>query len=175
MYTAGVQPRTAFLLVCLGKGTAAIVGMYLSLYIFLPALGFDVPRWLNIELARGATTLLHASGFDVRRADHILTLRGSTLIVTNDCNAIGIWLLLTGAIIAVPRVELLARAAGMLGSAVLLSAFNIVRLAQLTYLNAYRPDWFSVVHEQIVPVVLLLFSVGLYLAWVRLAERSLRA
>lgn len=62
----------------------------------------------------------------------------------------------------------------MLGLAVLLSAFNIVRLAQLTYLNAYRPDWFSVVHEQIVPVVLLVFSVGLYLAWVRLAGRPLR-
>lgn len=153
---------------------AAILGLYLSLYTLLPAIGWDLPPRLNVGLARGATTLLHAFGFDVRRAGHILTLRGSTLIVTNDCNAIGMWLLLTGAIIALPRVDLLARTAGVIGIAILLSVFNIVRLAQLTYVNAYRPGWFSVIHEQIDPVVLLVISVGLFLAWVRLAERPLR-
>jgi exosortase/archaeosortase family protein len=165
----------ARVLACVARGVAVVAGSYLLVYVVLPPLGLDLAHALNLQLARGATTVLRLIGYPVQRSEHVLLLAGSRLIVNNDCNSIGTWLLLAGAVFAVPRVDLLARLAGVIGMAVALCAINILRIAQLTYVNAYRPDWFSAIHEQIDPVILILVSVALYLAWIRLADRPLPA
>jgi exosortase/archaeosortase family protein len=156
----------------LATATAVIVGAYVLLYVLLPSLGLDILHSLNLQLAHGASTLLQAFGERVTRTDHVLTLAGASVIVNNDCNSVGLWLLVTGAIFAMPAATLAARLTGSVGIAVVLSAINMVRIAQLTYVNAYRPAWFSTVHEQIDPVILIVISVGLFLAWARIAERQ---
>lgn len=162
-------------IVCLARGAAAIGALYLLLYVGLPALRLDAPHALNLQLARGAALVLRGVGLDVRRAEHVLILQGSRLFVTNDCNSIGTWLLLAGAVFAAPRVHLLARLAGVIGMALALCVINVLRIAQLTYVNAYRPGWFGAIHEQIDPVFLILVSVALYLAWIQRADRPVPA
>ncbi len=105
------------LLVRMLRAAAAIAAIYSFLYYLLPATtGLHLVALLNLALASASAMLMNTIGFAVTPSDTLLTLRGASVVVTNDCNGLGAWLFVVGAMSAMPAVAWPWRAAGMAAS-----------------------------------------------------------
>jgi exosortase/archaeosortase family protein len=150
------------------RAGGAIAAIYSFLYFVLPATtGLNLVALLNLTLASASAMLMNTVGFAVTQSDTLLTLRGASVVVTNDCNGLGAWLLVVGAMSAMPAVAWQWRAAGMAASAFALSAVNVTRIATLCYLQAEQPAWFGPSHEQIAPLFVVLTACACFTCWIR--------
>ena len=151
----------------------AIAGTYAILHLVIPAaLGIDVVAALNRALAVASAALMNAAGFAVTRSDTVLTLHGASVVVTDDCNSVGAWLLVVGAMSALPSIPWRWRLAGMAASAVTLTLVNVVRISVLSYLRAEQPQWFGPVHEQMFPLVVVLVASACVVIWFTRVESA---
>lgn len=108
---------------------------------------------------------MNALGFPVQQSGTLLTLYGASVVVTDDCNSIGAWLLVVGAMSALPSIPWRWRFGGMVASAVALTLVNVVRISVLAYLHAEQPEWFGPVHEQIFPLAVVLVASACVAVW----------
>ncbi len=157
----------------IGRAAAVVGGIYVALHYLLPAAtGITPIPFLNLTLASASALLMNATGFEVSQSATILTFRGASVIVTNDCNGFGAWLLTVGAMSALPAIPLAWRAAGMVAAALAISCVNIVRIAILCFLQAERPAWFAPFHEQVAPLVVVLTAFACFTVWMRSVEHA---
>ena len=155
------------------RAFSAIALLYFFLYDLLPAAtGVDLVALLDIGLATACAMLMNATGFAVTQSATHLTLHGASVVVTNDCNSLGAWLLVVGAMAAIPSVSWRSRAAGAAASAVALMVVNIGRISFLCYLQASRPVWFSAFHEQVAPLIVVLAASAFVAAWFHVVMRG---
>jgi exosortase/archaeosortase family protein len=148
-----------------------IAGIYSFLHFVLPAtMGLDSIALLNLTLASASATLMNLIGVAVVQSGTHLTFHGASLVVTNECNGLGAWLLIVGAMSALRAVPLQWRVLGMAASAVAVSALNVTRIAALCYLQAERPAWFGPFHEQIAPLLVVLTACLCLTCWTRTLE-----
>ncbi len=148
------------------RAGGAIAVLYSFLYYVLPATtGVNLVALLNLALASASATLMNAIGFAVTQSATQLTFRAAAVVVTNDCNGLGAWLLVVGAMVAIPAVSWQSRAAGAAASAVALTSINVVRVSMLCYLQASRPLWFSTFHEQVAPLIVVITASACVAAW----------
>ncbi len=152
----------------LARAVGAIAAAYATLHFVVPV-AFDVNAIarLNLALATGGATLMNALGLAVAQSNTFLTFRGATVVVTDDCNGLGAWLLVVGAMSALPSISWLRRLLGMAAAALAISAVNITRIAILCYLQAERPLWFSPFHEQVAPLAVVLTASACFALSVR--------
>lgn len=145
---------------------------YLTLHVVIPsATAFHPLQALNLGLAVASEVALRLFQVPVTRIDTVLTLGPAAVIVTNECNAVGPILLLTGAIATLPGVPWVRRLAGIAAGALLLLALNVVRVAALVCVNAQVPAWFPLVHEQIAPLVIVLTGAAWFVTWLEISRR----
>ncbi len=145
-----------------------MAGGYAVLYLLLPDIfGLHPVARLNVALASASAMLLHTLGVTVAQSQTVLSLHGASVVVTDDCNGVGAWLLVVGAMAALPSIAWSRRLLGIVGSAIVLMAVNATRISMLCYLQATWPASFSTVHEQIMPLVIVLTAAACYAIWLR--------
>jgi len=150
-----------------GRAALVIAAAYSALTFLLPAVGIDPIARLNVLLASSSAFVMSAIGAGVVQSQTILTFRGASVIVTNECNGLGAWLLVVGAMSALPAVPWRWRLFGLTASAIAMSVVNIARIAVLCYLQAAQPTWFRPVHEQIAPMLVVLVASLSVVGWMR--------
>lgn len=128
--------------------------------------------FLNLTLASASAMLMNATGLEVIQSATIPTFRGASVIVTDDCNGLGAWLLTVGAMSALPGIPTRWRIVGVTAAAVAISTVNIIRIAILCFLQAERPAWFAPFHEQIAPLVVVLTAFVCFTLWMRRFEHA---
>jgi exosortase/archaeosortase family protein len=155
------------------RAIGAIAVLYSFLYYALPAAtGFDLVALLNLVLASNSAMLMNVLTFPVTQSGTHLILHGAEVVVTNDCNGLGVWFLVVGAMMAMPAVRWQSRVAGMAASGVALMSLNVVRISMLCYLQANRPLWFSTFHEQVAPLIIVIAASACVAAWFRRAAEA---
>ena len=150
-----------------GRAVVVVAAAYSALTFLLPALGIDPIARLNVLLASSSAFVMNAIGAGVVQSQTILTFRGASVIVTNECNGLGAWLLVAGAMSALPAVPWHWRLVGLAASAIAISVVNTARIAVLCYLQAAQPTWFRPVHEQIAPMLVVLVAFLCVVGWMR--------
>lgn len=155
------------------RAAGGIAVLYSFLYYVLPATtGLNLVALLNVTLASASAMLMNAIGLAVTQSNTLLTLGGASVVVTGDCNGLGAWLLVVGAMCAMPALSWRWRAGGMATSAAALMSVNIGRVSLLCYLQASRPLWFSTFHEQVAPLIVVIAASACVAAWFRLATEG---
>ena len=149
------------------RAGGVIAAIYAFLYVFLPATGIEPIARLNLALASLSAMLMNTLGLEVTQSGTLLTLRGASVVVTDECNGMGAWLLIAGAMGAVSGAAWQLRILGMAASALAVTAVNITRIVTLCYLQAERPMWFAPVHEQIAPLFVVLAAAACFAVWLR--------
>ena len=150
------------------RGAAVVAATYAALFLLMPTLtGVNPVSLLNLALASSSAFLMNLTGVAVAQSQAVLTLHGASVVVTNECNGLGAWLLIVGAMSALPGVAWRWRIAGMAASALVVSAVNVTRIAALCYLQAEQPAWFSPFHEQIAPLLVVLTAALCFACWIR--------
>lgn len=157
----------------LARAAGAIAVTYAALHVVVPAvIGVNVIAQVNLVLATASATLMNAIGVPVVQAQTFLTFRGATVVVTDDCNGLGAWLLVVGAMFALPSIAWRWRLLGVAMAALAISAVNITRIAILCVLQAERPAWFSPFHEQIAPLAVVLTASACFALWLQRVNAS---
>ena len=150
------------------RAGSAIAAIYSFLYYLLPATtGLNLVALLNLTLASASAMLMNTIGFAVTQSDSLLTFRSASVVVTNECNGVGAWLLIVGGMAALPSISWRWRLVGIAASAVIVSVVNITRIAMLCYLQAERPSWFGPFHEQIAPLFVVMTACACFTLWLR--------
>lgn len=163
-----LAPTARPVVLALARAAAAIAVTYATLYFVLPSIfGVNAIARLNLALATAAATLMNTLGFPVAQAQTFLTFRGASVVVTDDCNGLGAWLLVVGAVSALPGISWRWRLLGVALAALAISTVNITRIAILCFLQAERPTWFSPFHEQIAPLAVVLTASACFALWLR--------
>lgn len=88
----------------------------------------------------------------------------AALEIVRGCDGSGVLFLVCAAVLAFPT-SWRARLAGVLFGAALVYALNLLRLAGLYFVAAYRPPWFLPLHTYFVPMLLIVAMALFYLAW----------
>jgi len=88
----------------------------------------------------------------------------ATLDVRNGCNGVHALLILASAILASP-VLWRRRLVGALLGAVMVFAFNVVRLMVLLFVARHSPDWLELFHIYVLQTLVLLSVFSLYVVW----------
>jgi len=124
-----------------------------------------------IITAEAAAVFLQAAGQDVTIDGAKLGLGGAQALleVEGRCTIVPYAVLLIAAILAFPG-SLAAKVAGIAGALAALWIANILRVATLFLVGAYAPGWFEVAHLQFWPVVWVLITLGLAVAWLARPE-----
>jgi len=118
-----------------------------------------------------------AAGAVIALFDPSVTVRG-TLIngrfpvqVVKSCSSLDAQALYAAAVLAFPA-RVLDKTLGLLLGVGLLSSLNLTRIAGLSLVGAHRPEWFDTIHEEILPLLLVISSCLAFVAWVRWTRRE---
>jgi len=155
----------------LSMGLLAGLALYMALYFpypehSLPARGLH----LYLELVAALSAALIRT-FDVTAyAQGDLVLGQFPLRIVLDCAALDAQALLSVAILVSVGRTWHKLAATLFGVLALFVA-NIGRIALLQAVGTHRPDWFHVMHEEVLQFGLILLACGLFALWLRLSDR----
>jgi len=142
---------------------AAIAGVLFTIYAF-PFELFGAQRdWLHGYLVAYA----HLAGGVLGLFERGLVVDG-TLIqgrfamqIVRNCDAADINIVFASALLAFPA-PLLKKTPLLLAGIALLVAANVTRLCSLYYVGVYAPSWFKFAHEEVWPLLLVTFTVGVF-------------
>lgn len=152
---------------------AAIAGTLFGIYAF-PFELFGAERdWLHGYLAgyaRLAGAILSSFDSSVSVNDTVIVGRFPLEIVRN-CDAADVNILFVSAVLAFPA-PLRRKVAPLLLGVLALVVANVTRICSLYYLGVLEPSWFHAAHEEVWPLLLVAFTVGLFLLCIRRFERS---
>ena len=95
-----------------------------------------------------------------------------SLQIVRNCDAIEVNILFASAVLAFPA-PWPRRALALVLGLVSLVVVNIGRICLLYFIGVYRPAWFAVAHEEILPLSLVAFTALSFLAWARYLSRPI--
>jgi len=171
-----VPSRWLGVLVSVARALGFIASAWVLLYVAFPlGLALDLPMALNIALAWASGAVLQGLGLSVARSGALLAMGNGAVRVADVCNGVGEWLLLAGAMFAIPQAGWRHRLLGMVTGGLVLSTLNIARISLLLVLRADAPAWFGVTHEQFMPLAVVLAIVGCFFLWLRRLPREMAA
>lgn len=153
------------------KFCALITLFYLVL--LLPAAKHMVEAVTAVD-ARASGALLNLIGQHNRVIDGTLW-SGNTAVVTvlPLCSGFEFLCLFSAAVLVFPA-PLAKKIPGMLVGVALLLALNLIRIMSLFFIGIHYPSIFTVVHEEIWAMILVIASIVLYIAWIRWAGSAPR-
>ena len=125
-----------------------------------------------VLLAHGAAAVIGLFDGSVRVSDTLI--EGSfPLAIVKSCSALDAQALYAAAALAFP-VRALLKVVGVLLGLLGLGALNLLRIAGLYFVGAHYPAAFDALHEEVLPLLLVLSACLLFVLWVRWAshERS---
>jgi exosortase/archaeosortase family protein len=149
---------------------AAIAGCLLAIYAFPFELFGAKQDWLHGYLAAYA----HLAGGVLGLFDRTISVDGTLihgrypLEIVRNCDAAELNILFGSAILAFPAKvgRKLGRLAGGLAALV---AANVLRICSLYYVGVLAPGWFHTLHEEVWPLLLMVFTVSVFLVCIRWA------
>jgi exosortase/archaeosortase family protein len=145
-----------------------IGGLLLGLYAFPFELFGVEQRWLTWYLegyAKLAGGLLGLFEEGVSVSGNVIEGRFPLQIV-RTCDAAEVCLLFTSAVLAFPGHLKQKAVALVIGLSWLVGA-NLLRICTLYYVGVLRPAWFKAAHEEVWPLLLVMFAAFVFLRSVR--------
>jgi exosortase family protein XrtF len=143
---------------------------FLLYEIWLGPLG-EPDQYLTRHTAHTAAMFMQFMGFDIHisHASHmsILSLGSQQLLgVAHECNALVLFVLFSGFIIAFPG-RFLHKAAYILAGSVLIWFINVWRVAMLTLIQIHSPSALDFNHKYTFTILVYGFIFGLWMLWVK--------
>jgi exosortase/archaeosortase family protein len=154
-----------------GLKFAAIAGLLFSVYAFPFELFGAKQDWLHGYLAAYARLAGGALGLVERGlvVDGTYIQGRFAMQIVRNCDAADVNILFVSALLAFPGAWK-AKAWLLLGGVGALVAANVLRICSLYYVGVFAPERFKVVHEEVWPLVLVVFTVVVFLGCVRQLE-----
>lgn len=154
----------------------AIYGAFYLFYgqVLIETTLFD--RYLELSAQLGAKLTNAVASFDVKilKSGSLNTRLGaddgSYVIVAQGCDASTVFAVLISTLMAWPglwRVKIPALLFGLL----LMYALNIVRIAGMSITEYYWPDSFDLMHEWLLPPLLVLGALAYFYVWTRFSDQ----
>lgn len=139
----------------------------------------DVNQWMRRSLlepyhrgiAAVSALLLGAIGHPAEAQGREIRSPGFAVVITGGCDAIEPSLLLCGALFSFPA-RWRERIAGLLLGAAAIAALNVVRVATLWLVGLHWRAAFDTIHFTIWPFLIVVFTLGLFLLWLRQVTRA---
>jgi exosortase family protein XrtM len=151
---------------------ALLYGVYYYSYDAESWAGRAIDAYLRLQaLAAGALIAL----FD-RSASAAGTLISGRfpIQIVKSCSSLDAQALYVASVIALPA-SIIRKVLGVMAGVVALTAVNLARIASLYFVGALVPAWFDAVHEEILPLVLVVCACAMFLVWMRWARASASA
>ncbi|HYQ17316.1 MAG TPA: archaeosortase/exosortase family protein [Polyangiaceae bacterium] len=148
-----------------------IGGLAFAIYAFPTELLGSRQDWLSWYLAGYA----RLAGGLLRLFDPSIVVAGNViegrfpLQIVRTCDAAEVTILVSAAILAFPgraRQKLLALSVALPS----LVAANLLRICSLYFVGVHRPNWFKASHEEIWPLLLVMFAAFVFLCSVRFLQ-----
>lgn len=154
-----------------GLRFAAIAGLLFTVYAFPFELFGAKQDWLEGYLAAYARLAGGALGLVERGlvVDGTYIQGRFAMQIVHNCDAADVNILFISALLAFPGAWK-AKAVLLLGGVAALVAANVLRICSLYYVGVFAPERFKVVHEEVWPLLLVVFTVAVFLACVRRLE-----
>lgn len=92
------------------------------------------------------------------------------LAIIKDCSSLDVQALFAGAVLAFPA-RIADKLLGLAGGLLLLNVANIARITGLYFVGARFPGSFGLVHEELLPLLLIALAVLAFAGWVELARK----
>jgi exosortase/archaeosortase family protein len=89
-----------------------------------------------------------------------------SLEIVRNCDAIEVNILFACAVLAFPS-PIKRRLAALVGGLACLVLANVLRICALYFVGVHFPDWFRLIHEEVLPLVLIAGAALLFLASTR--------
>jgi exosortase H (IPTLxxWG-CTERM-specific) len=157
--------RLRFALIVAGAGLACWAG-------YRDAVVGPLVRPLEALAARVTAGLVHGVGVQALRAGTVVYHPGGFAFqISRGCLGVVPLALLATGILAYPAAGR-KKVWGLLAGLPALAALNLLRLAQLFITGVRWPGAFDVGHEVVWQAIVVLATLGIWLAWVRWADRS---
>ena len=147
---------------------ALIAAALFGVYAFPFELFGAKKDWLNGYLAAYA----HLAGGVLGVFEPGLSVDGTliqgrySMQIVRNCDAADINIVFASALLAFPAAIRKKPPLLLLGIALLVAA-NVTRICSLYYVGVYAPSWFKVAHEEVWPLLLVAFTVGVFMWCVR--------
>lgn len=147
---------------------ALLAGVLFGIYVFPFELFGARKDWLTGYLSAYA----HLAGGVLSVFERGLVVEGTfihgrfPMQVVRNCDAADVNILFASALLAFPSPLSKKLAPLVLGILALVAA-NVVRICSLFYVGVYVPGWFKVAHEEVWPLLLVAFAVGLFLVCIK--------
>jgi exosortase/archaeosortase family protein len=123
---------------------------------------------VTMATVRGMLTLI---GLATTRVGDTLIHGHTAIDIASDCSPHLPYLILAGAILAYPAAWR-DRVLGLLAGAVLVHAFNTLRILALFFILLTRPEWFEVAHTYLWQIGTILVVFGSFAVWLRWVGRE---
>jgi exosortase/archaeosortase family protein len=89
--------------------------------------------------------------------------------IVKDCSSLDAQALLMGAVLAFP-VRWGSRLIGVIAGSLALNTFNLARIAALYFVGVHRPREFDTIHEEVMPLLLIVAAACLFIVWAGWAQ-----
>jgi exosortase/archaeosortase family protein len=151
-----------------GLRFAAIAALLFTVYAFPFELFGAKQDWLQGYLAAYARLAGSALGLVERGliVDGTYIQGRFAMQIVRNCDAADVNILFVSALLAFPGAWRV-KAALLLGGVCALVAANVLRICSLYYVGVFAPERFKVVHEEVWPLLLVAFTVLVFLGCVR--------
>jgi exosortase/archaeosortase family protein len=123
---------------------------------------------LTIATVRG---LLRLTGLPVTLVGHVLSVRGIGFEIAPDCSPHLPFLVFAGGVLAAPATWR-QKALGLVLGAVLIHAFNTLRILALFGIEAVNHGWFDFAHVYLWQVGTILAVLAAFVAWLEWTHRK---
>jgi exosortase/archaeosortase family protein len=110
------------------------------------------------------------AGLPVKQVGSALLVRDTSFTIAPDCSPHLPFLIFAGAVLATPA-SLGRRAVGLVAGAVLLQAFNTMRIVALFAVEARRPEWFEFAHVYLWQIGTIVAVLAAFVAWLQWTSR----
>jgi exosortase H (IPTLxxWG-CTERM-specific) len=155
---------------------ATAAGRFIGIYVLILTVSFLVLalKPVNDRIVNPYTTLvaheaalvLNLFGEAATVSKQVLSSPRFSVAIYNGCNGLEAILIFVSGVLAFPA-PWRRKVAGIVLGFLAIQAFNVVRVVSLFYVGAIRPQWFSVSHIFVWQSLVIVFSVVLWLGWVR--------
>lgn len=131
-----------------------------------------IDGWLRLQA--------HAAGQLIAVFDPQVVVRGTLISgrfpvqVVKGCSSLDVQALFAAAVLAFPAPTI-RKVFGLLFGMGLLTSLNLMRIAGLYFVGAHLSESFDTIHEEVMPLLLLVGSCLAFLVWVHWTRRGLQA
>lgn len=150
----------------------SVMGLFLILIGYEPIKQvLDLNGVFTRMIVRLSAWLLQPFQIEERITDTSITIRGIQMEVLFGCNGLEAFLIYSVGIIAFPS-NIRQKSIGILGGFFVLQVINVLRIASLGLVGAYRPDMFAVFHIYIAQGMMIAVALVLFMIWLHWATRK---